>query len=353
MLDGVTIQNFRLFEQFSIDNLARVNLIVGKNNVGKSSLLEALYLMVNQNSPETLIKILEERGEYVFSGKTTRSRNYQINHIFPAHHLRDDISITIRSSSIEPLGVRLTYIKKANQLSFFPMNNSKIRHGLIRLEYLGTLQEISIEVSDDILNTDTTDFLVSNPFENRNIHFVTTKMVNYHELAKLWDNITLTSKEQDVIQILQIIEDKVDRISFQSRVTANNGVLVKYKNQNRPIPLGSMGDGMHHILAIAMNLANSENGYLFVDEIDTGLHYRTMTDMWRVIFQTAERLNIQVFATTHSADCINAFSEALTEEAHHHVGKLFRLERRGEQISAVDYDYQDLAIATSEEIEVR
>jgi len=110
---------------------------------------------------------------------------------------------------------------------------------------------------------------------------------------------------------------------------------------------------MHRILAIAMNLANSENGYLFVDEIDTGLHYRTMTDMWRVIFQTAERLNIQVFATTHSADCINAFSEALTEEAYHHVGKLFRLERRGEQIEAVDYDYQDLAIATSEEIEVR
>ncbi len=63
MLTDLSIKNFRLFEKFKIDNLARVNLIVGKNNVGKSTLLEAIQLLVSQGSPQALFEQLEARGE--------------------------------------------------------------------------------------------------------------------------------------------------------------------------------------------------------------------------------------------------------------------------------------------------
>ena len=63
MLRDLTIQNYRCFQEFQIDDLARVNLIVGGNNTGKTSLLEAIYLYVTQNHPSSLVSLLENRGE--------------------------------------------------------------------------------------------------------------------------------------------------------------------------------------------------------------------------------------------------------------------------------------------------
>jgi predicted ATP-dependent endonuclease of OLD family len=73
-----------------------------------------------------------------------------------------------------------------------------------------------------------------------------------------------------------------------------------------------MGDGMRRILGIASSAVTAENSILLVDEIDTGLHYQTQTNLWRLIVDISQRLNVQVFATTHSWDCIAAFQEALT-----------------------------------------
>jgi AAA15 family ATPase/GTPase len=113
-----------------------------------------------------------------------------------------------------------------------------------------------------------------------------------------------------------------------------------------------MGDGMHRILTIAAILADSEEGYLLVDEIDTGLHYRTITDMWRLVMETAVRLNVQVFATTHSWDCVRSFAEALDMQDDKEIGALFRLERRDEgEIAAVRYGAEDLSFIISQNIQ--
>jgi len=96
-----------------------------------------------------------------------------------------------------------------------------------------------------------------------------------------------------------------------------------------------------------------EKGFLLVDEIETGLHYEAQTDMWRLILEVAQQLNIQVFATTHSWDCISAFEEALDQLEDRSVGKLFRLSKRDETIRPVAYTADELAIAVPHSIEVR
>ncbi|MCB8952024.1 MAG: AAA family ATPase [Ardenticatenales bacterium] len=94
MLENVHITNFRLFKDFSIGDLARVNLIVGKNNAGKSSLLEAVFLLVSQDSFDVLFQILEMRGEISFVG-SSRRRAYEVAHIFSGHALQDGASIRL------------------------------------------------------------------------------------------------------------------------------------------------------------------------------------------------------------------------------------------------------------------
>ncbi len=222
------------------------------------------------------------------------------------------------------------------------------------MEYHGSDRKFDLDVFGEVVDRRRLRMFADVSPTKTNSNYITTKGFDYDVLADLWDTITLTPKEEDVINMLQILEPDVERISFQSRKTSNSGILIKHKGQDHPFPLGSMGDGMHRILAIATALANSENGYLFIDEIDTGLHYRTITDMWSLIFKTAERLNIQVFATTHSSDCIESFDEALKLQNSSTIGKLFRLEFREEgAIVPVEYETEDLTTAVRQDIEVR
>jgi AAA15 family ATPase/GTPase len=184
------------------------------------------------------------------------------------------------------------------------------------------------------------------------VNYIQTKGADYNDLAKLWDRILYASRKDDVVTMLKILDDCVQDVNFLSHRTANAGILKKRKKQREPVPLGNLGGGMHRMLSIAINLANSEDGYLLIDEIDTGLHYRTITDMWRLVMETAVRLNVQVFATTHSWDCVRSFAEALGLQEDKEVGALFRLERRSEEeIAAVRYGADDLSFIVSQNIQ--
>ena len=168
----------------------------------------------------------------------------------------------------------------------------------------------------------------------------------------MWDKIALTSKEELVISALKIIQPDIEKIGF-SISYLHNIIRLKVKNIDTPVPINSMGEGMYIALSIAMSLVTAENGVLLVDEIETGLHYEAQTDMWRLILETAKELNVQVFATTHSWDCIAAFQEALSQVEDSSIGKLFRLDSKYGKLRAVEYDAEDLEVVTREGIEVR
>lgn len=114
-----------------------------------------------------------------------------------------------------------------------------------------------------------------------------------------------------------------------------------------------MGDGMRQILTLTMAAVNSENGVLLVDEIETGIHYKAQVDMWRLLMETAQELNIQIFATTHSWDCICAFQEALEEREDQSIGKLFRIDNKYGKLRSVEYTPDEIAVAVRQSIEVR
>ncbi|NEP45204.1 MAG: ATP-binding protein, partial [Okeania sp. SIO2H7] len=105
--------------------------------------------------------------------------------------------------------------------------------------------------------------------------------------------------------------------------------------------------------SLAMAVLTAENGYLLVDEIDISLYYMTQTDIWEFLLQIALDFNVQIFATTHSWDCICAFQEALENLEDNAIGKVLRLQWRGEHFRTVDYPGDKLGIAVRQSIEVR
>jgi len=152
---------------------------------------------------------------------------------------------------------------------------------------------------------------------------------------------------------MHIIELDVEKINLigQERKSARIPI-VKVRNVPEPIPLRSLGEGMTRLFGIVLALVNARDGLLLVDEVDSGLHYTVHPALWRLVFQIAAQLNVQVFATTHSWDCIEGFQQA-AQEMEGAGGMLIRLERRQGHIVPILFDTSRLSIATRQEIEVR
>jgi predicted ATPase len=172
------------------------------------------------------------------------------------------------------------------------------------------------------------------------------------QLGALWDAIALTETEQEIVEALRVISSDILAISMiGSNTTRPRIAIVKSSRFPQPVSLRTFGDGLNRLFGIVLSLCNARNGVLLVDEIEIGLHYSVQVSIWRIIFSLAKKLNVQVFATSHSWDCVRAFQEAAKESPEE--GVLIRLSKRGENVIPTLFYEHELAIATRDQIEVR
>jgi hypothetical protein len=172
-------------------------------------------------------------------------------------------------------------------------------------------------------------------------------------LSFLWDRIALTPEENYVVEALKIIEPEIERIAFLGdERRSRRAIFLKLAGSDLRLPLGSVGDGLKYLLALALNLIPARGGFLFVDEIDTGLHYSVMADMWRFVIEAAKRLDVQVFATTHSLDCVHALSWVWSKAPHLQQEVMLHRVERGRD-HTVTFTMAELATASKNHIEVR
>jgi len=188
-------------------------------------------------------------------------------------------------------------------------------------------------------------------FDKSNVFFVKTKNFNPENNARLWDQIALTDKEHYIIEALQLIEPMVERITFIGDHGLSRNAVVKLRGTAGIVPLLSLGDGLNRIFSIILALVNAGNGYLLIDEFENGLHYSVQSKLWELILQLSGKLKIQVFATTHSTDCINGFQKAV--RAMNEGGQLIRFDNLEGTVSPVIYSVKELKSAISLSIETR
>jgi predicted ATPase len=183
--------------------------------------------------------------------------------------------------------------------------------------------------------------------------FVKANGLDTAQISRLWDNIALTDLEGDVLDALRIIAPDVQRINLIGEEGIQGRIpIVKIASLAEPVPLRSLGEGMNRLFGLILAIVNAKDGLLLLDEVESGLHYSVLPEVWRLLFTVAQRLNVQVFATTHSWDCITAFQQAAAENAEEE-GVLIRLEMKKGEIAATTFDESKLTIATREQIEVR
>ncbi len=379
MLDSLDIKNYRNLRKLSISSLGKVNLIIGKNNTGKSTLLEAIAVYATKGDLALIYQLLGDRGENFRQNdpnKNTTELNIRaISSLFTDRFVgfeeSDAISIGflesnfLRDSPSAEKTISIRFVKYFDEIQKDLQGGITSRkrilvHNTVDQEPANLKEGFEIRegksssifsFEEDRLFRNRTGFRSQG--NNDNLQFIRTRNIDREINGKLFDKIILTEKEKFVIEALKIIEPSTERIAFVEESLGERSAVIKLSKSAAILPLRSMGDGINRILTIILALVNAENGFLLIDEFENGLHHTVQEQLWKIIFDLAGKLNVQIFATTHSEDCISGFASVLNKHNNLIEGKLIRLENRNGIIRQVEYDANELRIATVNNIETR
>ncbi|MEA5464272.1 AAA family ATPase [Leptothoe sp. PORK10 BA2] len=348
MLKTVKIKNFRGFRQFELHDLGRINLLVGANNSGKTSALEAIQLLCARDNLKPLADMIDRRGEYLWNERTSE-KELDIRHLFHNHKIgiedKDKIEVLGESRGIDK-SEKLTIISDLrmkrrreasdNRLEIDPRGTDDDLDDFKSLQMILDWSSGQEQTGGCALNLSDQGGLSINSINSISIRarmgafnilgsmetteksefttqFVTSSGLTVPKVIELFERVVLTPEEETVYQALRAVEPKIERIASVGSVSYNpleesrQGFVVRANNSRMPI--GSMGDGVWRMLGLTLAAVEASNGFLFVDEIDTGLHFSAMNKMWELIWEVSKRLDVQIFATTHSSDCWESLAD--------------------------------------------
>ncbi|MBA2736899.1 MAG: AAA family ATPase [Pyrinomonadaceae bacterium] len=368
LLDSLEIKGYRCFEHLTIEKLGRVNLIVGKNNVGKTALLEAVYAYVNRGHFQLLIELLLSRDEAHRGVEQPSNRGVIVNLSFKPLFISSSNAVNNKKTLVikgrvnnddEVLYISLPELRtkegRLTEIGEKLAKNSKMfsedEGSTVEIKYI---KENSGETDLEYYTAlDDSWYVEMKRFHRINNELMPVEGLRDNQLLALWDDINKNNLEKSVISAMQLLEKRIIDISFLGVPSGSNNLIpyVEVLNESSKLPIKRFGNGMTRLLGLSLALSSCRDGVLFVDEIECGLHYSVLPDVWKLIFKTAKDLNVQVFATTHSKDCVEAFASAAEESPED--GMLIRLERHGEKIVAKTITEERLAQAVDYDVEVR
>lgn len=365
-IPDLSIKGFRGIREIHISKLGRVTLITGKNNVGKSSLLEALRLYAHNAAPDVLGDIVEFReeddwavGDERLSEFDSLFRYSTLFYGFPQFGYDSEEIVISTSGEGCP-----AYLK-------------------MRLEWHAEMAGIDGLVSDYDINDDWDALIpvlvVEAESRRRNqrldssarpsyTHFHRRKTSSSREqmrcvalgpysgkesgtMDELWSGIALTDNEGEVVKALRIISPEISAVSMVNGKSNKRIAIARSQRLEYPTPLRSFGDGVNRLFAIVLSLVSVQGGILLIDEFENGLHHSVQLDIWRMIFRLAWDLDVQVFATTHSQDAVETFEKAASESPGE--GSLVLLTRRGDDVIPSVLSERELAIANQHRMQTR
>ncbi|HPI20433.1 MAG TPA: AAA family ATPase, partial [Candidatus Kapabacteria bacterium] len=269
MLNSLYIRNYRCLKDFKINRLGRINLLTGKNNTGKSSILEAIAIYASNGDPKELFKILEEHNEnFLVNSKSNKENNKPTSNIkqnflnslanlFSGRKIVFDDTFSIYigqnrgifdiNNEISGKSVILGFsifkevfypdnVIKKEKVNFDDIDNLSDRDKsnlILDFEINSTKEPTTFILdSDNIVN-----YFLQDSKIKENFQLVRSNNVEKKDNPKLFDNIALTDKEQYVIEALKIIEPNIERITFvDSDSSLDRIAVIKLAGSNNTIP---------------------------------------------------------------------------------------------------------------------
>jgi len=314
----IQIKNFRCFDFLKVENLTRINLIGGDNNVGKTAFLEALEISARAIDPVTYAISLRDN-----ISRRQHSYSQNLNEFDIVTYKKNNLCIQSNSSnvSLEIKGVDQTTVTNiTDEENIFDDNL------FIELNVNSNSKTLPYNRFIDIINRKDQTFVHSSNHTTKNINFISPANLDERHLSELYGKIVDLGMFAEINNFLNSFDPRIE--SLLIRPTEQSSTFkIKLKDKNVPVLLSSMGGGLNRYIAIVCSIWKSRDGQLYIDEIENGIHYTKYDKMWKIIFDTSSQANCQIFAVTHSKECIESFSR-VAELFDHENMKYLNLSRK-------------------------
>jgi predicted ATPase len=365
MYEKFTVKNFRGFSELTLQNIRRVNLITGKNNVGKSALLEALFMSAAYK-PELGMSVNALRGFADFIIDSSSSASPIWSNLFFNRDTSCEIVLDSKLND-ENRTIRIRHLKDVDELAqasrYIQERISKEPQGSdvavlsptsAQILSLNFERNIEPKLGQYFLIADKTGIRVEpiTPEPRFHTNMLTARYRNLNEDAQRFSQLTRAGKLDDLINALRILEPRLTNLLL---LVEGNSTYIHGHLQGvaMPLPLLLMGDGINRLASIILSMFSAANGVMLIDEIENGIHHAALTNVWKAIDSASRAFNTQVFATTHSYECIQAAHDAFSE-ANSDDLRVMRIDRlKDGMLRLANYDSEMLETALDSYFEIR
>jgi len=269
MIQNIHIKTYKCFNNFQTTPFKRINLIGGLNNVGKTAFIEACYL----------VSTADKLSNFLFALAAIERSRDKLN-----FSLLEDINI-------------IEILKNNHSIEIDSLNIIQYKFHEDDLQ-----SSVEINLNNTLYNI---DFKSSLHFKKKtNTIFIDHFGFTNSELKDVYTAAQFKDKDIEINKFLENFNFKNPKFKI-----IDNTPYLKTDNTHEYNKLNTYGDGIKHYIAIIASLYACENGYLFIDEIENGMHYTLFDKLWEIIFKIAQEQNVQLFITTHSQECISAFNK--------------------------------------------
>lgn len=306
--EHLTITAFRGLRQLTLEKLGRVNLLVGLNDSGKTSVLEAIALMSRPLDPTWWLRLSRQREPSSMWPSRRLSHLERIRWLFPpGERLESEPApLVVKAggqSHIMEVAARLKQVLKIEAPQDFEISGVELR---VDFSIADGLQSRSFTLweSEPVHSTDS-EFAgphceVVLPYS----HWVPTLSLRGYSQARL------EGTSEDLTRLLSLIDPEIKGLEILQ--PEEESVLYVTHATHGPVPLSVYGDGIRRTLLLAEAAVRAKGGLLLVDEIETGIHVSALGGVYAWLVRVCRELDVQLFVTTHSLEAIDALLAADT-----------------------------------------
>ncbi len=358
ILQSIEIENFRCFRHSRFENFGQVNLIGGKNNAGKTALLEAL-LLVNEPTWESVAFLQQMRGENsrVFGEhpelawgnlfqKQDKSAAIKLQGEY-SEKVPNTVTITCKEkpksakNGIGPVSNNGDLVKVIDSATMSEVGDSRlIIESLESNRAVGIYYEWESEpgryfgpriASNGDPNLSPSTFLFPASFKK-----TMDTLAGEFDKAKLreFDKPEFHDDTASILEAFRLVDDTIEKIDS---INVGEPRIYIFRKGEKPQSLNFFGDALNKVASLMLQVVNSPNCTLLIDEIENGIHHDSQEKFWKLLIKLAVKKNVQIFATSHSAEMIEAFQAAAVadkQEDKVRYIEMFRSARTGEIIGA-------------------
>ena len=359
-ITNLEITNFRGIKHLEIKDLKMVNIFLGKNNIGKTSILEAIFLSLAPGNPNVavgidnfrnLIHTVTEDFRFIFY-QLDYENVVEINSTYRYDELEKGLKITPESTNSPVLNVQNEIKKNFDSLSSSGRIDNVVVNGL-NLNYFTKKRHSKKEYSTAkvILNNGTFNQTpAKNPDPVKGVFVINNSL--YANMHSRLEKLLINKQENILIDFLKPVDDTIQGLAL-----GTNNIILVDTGFGKRFPINLLGDGVIKLIGILLAIYDADGGIVLVDEFSNGLHYTALKGLWKAIFKAADSNKVQIFLTTHDYEALAHLRAVLEEEDY----KKFQPETRSYTIRRLPdgnfksymYDFPKLELAIEENNEMR